>query len=150
MTIPLGWWRIGLALVAIGSFGAPAESVAALEPRVERSTAGLPAASRPAVRSALLDVPAELVFDAMGPRPAHRSPPPGPSRPMAMQWALAQGDTASVRATITQELGLRGGALARDDFPPDAVYLDARLLLALGDTGVAEQTLDAPLNNLAT
>jgi len=68
---------------------------------------------------------------------------------MAMQWALAQGDTASVRATITQELGLRGGALARDDSPPDGVYLDARLLLALGDTGVAEQTLDAPLNNLA-
>jgi len=149
VTIPLAALRIGLELLAYGSAGAPAESVAALEQRVERSTAGLPAASRPAVRSALLDVPAELVFDAMGPRPAHRSTPPGPSRPMAMQWALAQGDTASVRATITQELGLRGGALARDDSPPDGVYLDARLLLALGDTGVAEQTLDAPLNNLA-
>jgi len=149
VTIPLAALRIGLELLAYASAGAPAESVAALEQRVERSTAGLPAASRPAVRSALLDVPAELVFDAMGPRPAHRSTPPGPSRPMAMQWALAQGDTASVRATITQELGLRGGALARDDSPPDGVYLDARLLLALGDTGVAEQTLDAPLNNLA-
>jgi len=68
---------------------------------------------------------------------------------MAMQWALAQGDTASARATITSELGQRGGLLARDDSPPDGVYLDARLLLALGDTAAAERTLDTPLNSLA-
>ncbi len=68
---------------------------------------------------------------------------------MAMQWALTQGDTASARATITVELGQRGGLLSRDDSPPDGVYLDARLLLALRDTAAAEQTLDAPLNNLA-
>src|SRR5260221_9786728 len=68
---------------------------------------------------------------------------------MAMQWALTQGDTASARATITVELGQRGGLLSRDDSPPDGVYLDARLLLAIGDTAAAERTLVAPLNNLA-
>ena len=66
-----------------------------------------------------------------------------------MQWALAQRDTASARATIVAEVRRRGGLLAREDTPPDGVYLDARLLLAVGDTGAAEQTLDAPLNNLS-
>ena len=149
VTIPIAALRVGLELLAYASAGAPPESVAALEARVERSTAGLPVASRPVVRSALLDIPAELVFDAMGSRPAHRSTPPGPSWEMAMQWALAQRDTASARATIVAEVRRRGGLLAREDTPPDGVYLDARLLLAVGDTGAAEQTLDAPLNNLS-
>jgi len=148
-TIPIAALRVGLELLAYASAGAPAESVAALEQRVERSTAGLPTASRPAVRSALLDVPAQLVFDVMGPRPAHRSTPPGPSRSMAMQWALARGDTTSARAVTATELQQRGGLLSREDSPPDGVYLDARLLLAIGDTAAAERTLDAPLNNLA-
>src|SRR5207249_2920716 len=149
VTIPMAALQVGLELLAYASTGAPAESVAALETRVERSTAGLPATSRPVVRSALLDVPAELVFDAMGSRPAHRSTPPGPSWEMAVQWALAQRDTPSARTTVTAALRQRGGLLSREDTPPDGVYLDARVLLAVGDTGAAEQTLDAPLNNLA-
>jgi len=149
VTIPVAALRLGLELLAYASAGAPAESIAALEARVERSTAGLPAASRPAVRSALLDVPALLVFDAMGLRPAHRATPPGPSRSMTMQWALAHGDTTAARATIAAEIGQRGGLLSRDDSPPDGVYLDARLLLALGDTSAAERTVDTPLNSLA-
>ena len=68
---------------------------------------------------------------------------------MAMQWALARGDTTSARAVTKTELQQRGGLLSRDDSPPDGVYLDARLLLAVGDTAAAERTLDAPLNNLA-
>ena len=66
-----------------------------------------------------------------------------------MQWALARGDTTSARAVTKTELQQRGGLLSRDDSPPDGVYLDARLLLAVGDTAAAERTLDAPLNNLA-
>jgi len=149
VTIPMAALRVGLELLAYASVGAPAESVAALEQRVERSTASLPAAARPAVRSALLDVPAELVFDAMGPRPAHRVTPPGPSWLMAMQWALAHGDTTGPRATVTAKLEQGGGLLSREDYPPDGAYLDAHLLLAVGDTAAAERTLDAPLNNLA-
>ncbi len=54
-----------------------------------------------------------------------------------------------MRAVTTTELQQQGGLLSRDDSPPDGVYLDARLLLAVGDTAAAERTLDAPLNNLA-
>src|SRR5207244_10616672 len=103
VTIPMAALQVGLELLAYASTGAPAESVAALETRVERSTAGLPATSRPVVRSALLDVPAELVFDAMGSRPAHRSTPPGPSWEMAVQWALAQRDRKSTRLNSSHQ-----------------------------------------------
>src|SRR5437773_9841689 len=68
VTIPIAALRVGLELLAYASAGAPAESVAALEQRVERCTAGLPASCRPAVRSALLDVPAQFLFDVMCPR----------------------------------------------------------------------------------
>src|SRR5256886_1692409 len=50
VTIPIAALRVGLELLAYASAGAPAESVAALEARVERSTAGRAAASRPAGR----------------------------------------------------------------------------------------------------
>ena len=148
ITISVALLQPGLVLLAYASAGGPADSVAALERRVEARLASVPAPSRASVRSALLDVPATLVFYTMGVRPAHRSTPPGPSQSMAMQWALAHGDSASVCAAIAAELAKRGGLLSRDDTPPEGVYLDARLLLALGDTTAAERTLDAPLNNL--
>src|SRR5256886_8130236 len=78
VTIPIAALRVGLELLAYASAGAPAESVAALEARVERSTAGPPVASRPAVRRAPLDVSAKLVLYAMGSPPAHPPTHPGP------------------------------------------------------------------------
>src|SRR5207244_12986967 len=96
-------------------------------------------------RSALLDRPAELVFDVLGLRPAHRADPPGPHPAMLLQWGLAQGDTASVRATLDSLARAGGGSLATGESTPDGVYVDARLLLAVGDTATAERTLDAPL-----
>ena len=41
-----------------------------------------------------------------------------------------------------------GGLPASEDSPPDGVYTDAVLYLAAGDTALAMQTLDLPLNNL--
>src|SRR2546430_8854406 len=80
VTIPIAALRVGLELLAYASAGAPAESVAALEARVERSTAGLAVASRPAARGALPAAPARLGFCALGSPPAPRSPSPRPSR----------------------------------------------------------------------
>lgn len=148
--LPVNVLEAGLALLAYASAGAPAESVRVLEPRVEALVTELPTAARPAAHSALLDVPAELVFDELGLRPAHRVTPPGPPVVMARQWALAHGDTAAVRAALATELAQHDGVLARGDSPPDNVYLLARLLLAVGDTAAAERTLDAPLNDLAS
>ncbi len=150
VNLPVGTLRVGLQLLAYASAGGPADSVAALEQRVDELVAALPLSIRPAARSALLDVPAQLVFDRMGLRPAHRLTPPGPPRPMARQWALAHGDTMAVRAAFAAELEQHQGVLTQAGSPPDGVYLDARLLLAIGDTSAAERTLDAPLNDLST
>ena len=150
VNLPVGTLRVGLQLLAYAAAGGPADSVAALEQRVDELVTALPLSVRPAARSALLDVPAQLVFDRMGLRPAHRVTPPGPPRPMARQWALAHGDTMAVRAAFAAELEQHHGVLAQAGSPPDGVYLDARLLLAVGDTSAAERTLDAPLNDLSS
>jgi tetratricopeptide (TPR) repeat protein len=148
--LPENALQVGLELLAYASAGAPRDSIAALEQRVDGLVALLPITMRSPARSALLDVPAQLAFDAMGLRAAHRLTPPGPPLPMARQWALAHGDTASVRAALVMELAQHRGVLARADSPPDGVYLAARLLLAIGDTAAAERTLDAPLNELSS
>jgi len=148
VTFPLDAAQAGLALLAYAAVGAPADSIAAHERRIEDLMAGLPVSRRAATRSALLDVPAELVFDALGLRPAHRTGPPGPRQAMALQWRLAHGDTASVRALLDSLSRAGGGRLASGESTPDGVYIDARLLLAVGDTATAVRTLDAPLDSL--
>ncbi len=145
---PLPAAQAGLRLLAYAAVGAPRESIAAYERRVAESISGSPAASRARVRSALLDVPAQLVFDELGLRPAHRAGPPGPSWAMAMQWALGHGDTALVRAHLDSLLAERGGRPYAGDATPDGVYLTARLFLAVGDTATAARALDAPLDSL--
>lgn len=150
VSIPLETTRAGLALLAYASAGGPPERVAAAEQRVEELVARMPAASRPRARSALLDAPAELVFHEMGLRPAHRSTPPGPDGTMTMQWALAHHDTTSVHAMLSESREANDGLPAAKDSPPDGVYTDALLYFATGDTALAVQTLDIPLNNLSS
>jgi hypothetical protein len=67
---------------------------------------------------------------------------------MLLQWRLAHGDTASVRALLDSLSRAGGGRLASGESTPDGVYIDARLLLAVGDTATAVRTLDAPLDSL--
>jgi len=148
VSIPLEVAQAGLTLLAYAAAGAPADSIAAYERRIAERMPDIPAARRTATRSALLDVPAELVFDALGLRPAHRTGPPGPHQAMALQWRLAHGDTASVRALLASLSRAGGGRLASGESTPDGVYIDARLLLAVGDTATAVRTLDAPLDSL--
>jgi len=148
VAIPLEAARAGLALLAYASAGAPVDSITAYERRIEDLVAALPPSRRAATRSALLDRPAELVFDVLGLRPAHRTDPPGPHPAMLLQWRLAQGDTTQVRATLDSLSRTGGGSLATGESTPDGAYIDARLLLAVGDTATAERTLDAPLDSL--
>ena len=145
---PLEIAQAGLALLTYAAAGAPSDSVAVYERRVEDRLAGLPASRRSAMRSALLDLPAELAFDALGLRSAHRAGPPGPHLVMLLQWRLAHGDTVSVRATLDSLSRARGGRLATGESTPEGVYLIARLLLAVGDSTTAARTLDAPLDSL--
>ena len=149
VAVPMDAAQAGLALLSYAAVGAPADSIRAYERRVEDLTAGLPPSRRAATRSALLDRPAEMVFDVLGLRPAHRTGPPGPHRGMLLQWMLARGDTALVRATLDSLTRAGGGALATGESTPDGVYIDALLLIAVGDTAAAARTLDAPLDSLA-
>ncbi len=148
VSFPLQAAQAGLALLAYAAVGAPRESIAVFERRIEDLVAGLPASRRAAARSALLDVSAELVFDVMGLRPAHRSPPSEPDWRMAMQWALAQGDSTLVRASLDTLLKEFGRPPTSEEASSEGVYIDARLYLALGDTASAERYLDGTLDNL--
>jgi tetratricopeptide (TPR) repeat protein len=145
---PLEVAQTGLVLLTYAAAGAPLDSIAVYERRTEDRLAGIAASRRPATRSALLDLPAELAFDALGLRPAHREGPPGPHWAMLLQWRLAHGDTAGVRATLDSLSRIRGGRLATGESTPDGVYLEARLLLAVGDSATAARMLDAPLDSL--
>src|SRR2546426_545430 len=146
--IPLEAARAGLALLAYSAAGAPGDSIAAYEHRIEDLLASVPPSRRPTLRSALLDRPAELAFDALGLRPAHRVQPPGPHEAMRLQWSLAHGDTTLVRRALDSLARGGSGRLAPGKSTPDGVYVDARLLLAVGDTATAVRTLDAPLDSL--
>src|SRR5437762_5729926 len=127
---------VGEPRTALGEV-AQGESIVVLERRIESILGTVPPAERGSARSSLLDLPAELVFEDMGLQSAHRTTPPGPDRTMAMQWALAHGDTAFVRANIDT----LGGS-------HDYAYLRARLALAVGDTATAQAQLDRALSNL--
>jgi len=135
--LPLSTGLAGLRLLAYTSVAAPRESIAVLERRIEQLLATLPAAERGPARSALLDLPAELVFDDMGLRPTHRTTPPGPDGTMTIQWALAHGDTAFVRGNLDTTASSH-----------EYAYLKARSFVALGDTAQAERYIDATLENL--
>jgi tetratricopeptide (TPR) repeat protein len=149
VSLPFATTRIGLALLAYAAVGAPADSIAALETRASDAVARLPRppGARAEAASALLDTPASLAFDVLGPRPAHR-PPPAYNREMAMQWALAQGDTAFVRANLDTLRAATGPAPPADRLSTDAAYERARLFLALGDTTAAVRYLDGTLETL--
>ena len=138
--LPLNTGLAGLRLLAYAAVGGPLDSIAALERRIENLLGTVPAAGRGSARSALLDLPAELVFDEMGLRPAHRSAPPGPDATMTMQWARAHDDTAFVRANLEP----------RDGASPEYALLWARAALALGDTVTAERVLDGVLGDLTS
>src|SRR5439155_14607623 len=137
LSVPLNASLAGLRLLAYAAVAAPRESIQVLERRIEELLGPLPAVRKATARSALLDLPAELVFDVMGLRSAHRTTPPGPDATMAMQWALAHGDTAFVRANLDT-------AASSHEY----AYLKARSFVALGDTAQAERYIDATLENL--
>lgn len=65
-----------------------------------------------------------------------------------MQWALAQGDSTLVRASLDTLLKEFGRPPTSEEASSEGVYIDARLYLALGDTASAERYLDGTLDNL--
>jgi hypothetical protein len=147
--VPLSLTDAALGLFAYASFGAPLDSIVGLEHRVERLIPGYVQASRrEIVRQTLLDVPAMLTFPERGASPMHR-PSAGGNYLLALQWKLSRGDTAGVRKGFA-ELGRLRQDLRQGDIAFDGTYHEARLLLAIGDTGSAIRLLDLSLEALPT
>jgi hypothetical protein len=149
VTVPLQLTDAALGLFAYSAFGTPLDSLAALEQRVERLIPSyVETAKRPRARQAMLDMPAVFAFPERGVRPMHR-PKAGGNYRMAMQWALARGDTAGVRAQFRKlrevQRDIRPGDVAFD-----GTFHQAWLLLAIGDTAEATRLLDLTLEALPT
>jgi hypothetical protein len=97
-------------------------------------------------RRAMLDEPARFAFFQVGPWSVHRGHAAG-NYPLEMEWDLSRGDTAAIRAHFARIDRLR------QNRPPgevavDATYLEARTLLAIGDTAGAARKLDLTLDAL--
>ncbi len=147
--VPVSLTDAALGLFAYASFGAPLDSIAALERRVERLIPGYVQASRrQIVRQTLLDVPAMMAFPERGPSPVHRGSAGG-NYLLVMQWKLSRGDTAGVRKDFVELARLRQN-LRQGDIAFDATYQEARLLLAIADTARAIRLLDLSLEALPT
>ncbi|MGH7730405.1 MAG: hypothetical protein ACRENJ_04055, partial [Candidatus Eiseniibacteriota bacterium] len=146
---PLPVAQAALALLGYAALGAPVDSLKTLERRVERLVDSWVAPERRAlVREAVLHVPLTLAFPQLGPRPVHRSRAGG-NYLLAMQRALVEGDTAAVRARFARLREIRA-AIRPGDVAIHGTYHEAWLLLAVGDSAAATETLDYPLNALPT
>jgi hypothetical protein len=135
-----------LRLEGYASVGAPVESIAVLESRVDTLVRRwVDRSRRVGVLRALVTYAAFLAFPVRG-----WSPVAGPSDGYFLsdaQWLLSRGDTAGARARL--------GGWRRDqsrytsgDVLPGLAYEEAWLLAAVGDTAAAEAFLDLSLDNL--
>ena len=146
---PLPVKQAGLELMAYAALGQPAESLRATKLRVEqrvRSWAG--PMNRERLRLAVLHVPMGLAYETIGVSDVHRRDAGG-DYVLEMQWAIAHGDTAAARAELVRQAGLRTRARA-GDVAINGTYGEARVLLALHDTGAAVAALDLSLQALPT
>lgn len=137
------------ALLAYATFGAPRDSLDVLRRRTDQEIRNWVDPPRQAkVRQALLHFPSVLAFPEVGVSELH-GPNTGGNYLLAMQWSLARGDTAAVRARFAWLEGVR-----RDFRPGDlacyTVYHEVVLLLRLRDTTTAIKRLDDYLAALPT
>jgi hypothetical protein len=136
-----------LALLVYSSFGVPADSIAALERRVEQLTAGFVNADQLlAARTTVLARPATLAFPTMGLRPAHRSVDPR-HQGTRRQVLQAEGRRADVRASLRASAENFGWRPSSNNV--DGVYLEALAYLAVGDTAAAIKLSGTSLTSLA-
>jgi tRNA A-37 threonylcarbamoyl transferase component Bud32/tetratricopeptide (TPR) repeat protein len=146
---PMPVKQAGLELLAYAAAGQPAESLRAGKLRVEQrviSWAG--PLNRERLRLAVLHVPMGLAFETIGLSDVHRRDAGG-DYILEMQWAIAHGDTAAVRAELARQTELRARARA-GDVAINGTYGEARMLLALHDTAAAIAGLDLSLQALPT
>jgi tRNA A-37 threonylcarbamoyl transferase component Bud32/tetratricopeptide (TPR) repeat protein len=145
---PLPLARAAFALQAYAALGAPADSVTTLGRRVNALIdASVEPQRRESMRYGLLDHPTEWALPLLPPR----APKPGTpgERSRRIVWALNRRDTTTIRATLDTVHAARAD-LRPGDVAISGTYLEARVLLAIGDTATATELLRRPLEALAT
>lgn len=146
---PIAVKQAALALLAYASLGAPPESLRALKARVDqRVSSWAGPVSRERLRLAVLHVPMGLAFESIGLSDVHRADAGGDYL-LEIQWAMAHGDTAAVRAELVRQAGFRARSRA-GDIAVNGTYGEAQVLLQLGDTAAAVALLDLSLQALPT
>ena len=147
---PAGVVETALRLQTYAAFGAPVDSIRAIQRRIERLVTSyvepLPG-RRELVRHGALDVPAVMSYPVTGLSAVHR--PNSGYYLMDMQWALAHGDTATVRRQWTEVQRARRNQRP-GDVAIDGTFTETSLLLAWGDTAAALDHLDGSLEALPT
>ena len=147
---PPGVVETALGLAAYAAFGAPVDSIRDLERRVNRLVTSyvepVPG-RRELVQHAALDVAAVMSYPIKGAGAVHRRH--SGLYLMDLQWALARGDTATVRRQWAEVQRARRNQRP-GDVAIDGTLLEASLLLDLGDTTAAVELLDGSLEALPT
>src|SRR5258706_1841254 len=135
-------------LVAYAAFGAPRESLIAVRARSERAiNTWVEQRRKSQARDALLYFPSILAFPDVGLSSLHKRS--GEDDLLALQWAFAHRDTASMRASFVRLDTLRKD-LRPGDWAVSVVYHESWLLLAVGDTSAALRRIDPFLDALQT
>ncbi len=145
---PLPLAAAAFALHGYAALGAPAESVTTLARRVNLLIdASIEPQRRDAMRYAILSHPAEWALPLLRAQPPRRGTPG--ERERRLVWALERRDTFTVRATLDTVHAARSD-LRPGDVAISGTYLEARVLLAIGDTAAATDLIRRPLEAIAT
>ena len=135
------------AFMVYASAGGPLDSLTALDRRVASLVRHyVRAGDFEATYRGALDFPRILAFPELGMGPTHRTKVGG-NFLMEMQWSLARGDTATFRAQYEAVRAMQS-QVRPNDVAMDAIFMEAWLILQLGDTTAAIDLLDASLNSL--
>jgi hypothetical protein len=134
------------ALLAYASLGAPPDSIRALHGGALRLVqSSFPRTEQAEARDALLGRAEDFAFFDAGIAPPDSGTPAGYIR--AMEWALSRGDTVGARRRAATAVGARAGRPGEATI--DGVLLEARMLVAVGDSAAAARHLDAALAALS-
>jgi tRNA A-37 threonylcarbamoyl transferase component Bud32/tetratricopeptide (TPR) repeat protein len=145
---PLSLATAAFALRGYAALGAPAESITTLARRVNvLIDASVEPQRRDAMRYAILSHPIQWAMPLLPAQPPRRGT--AGERERRLVWALEHHDTLTIRATLDTVHAARAD-LRPGDVAISGTYLEARVLLAIGDTAAATELIRRPLEAMAT
>lgn len=148
VTIPAQVAALSHALLTYAAIGAPADSIAAFEDRLDAAIRNaVPPSDQDRVRSRLLDRAAVLAFSTRPLRRTQALARRSDYRLLRAIAAFSRDDLATAASTLDSIWGARG-QLRPSDLPIDAVFAEAWLAAGLGNPSDAAAALDSTLLSL--